>query len=168
MKSNTNKPFNPWKADRSPELAGYTGRIFEREVLGECLIKARGKVSFHSALNAVFRHQPSDPCRPNGYQTVEFYNTVAYHMSALGMNPRRLQVYTAVGSALDRWHGIDGFFSFEGALVTLDCTINPHKDSSRARVLVTAHDAFTGFHEAAIEVAFRFKDAIECRVKGVV
>ncbi|MDE1974948.1 MAG: hypothetical protein KGI49_00315 [Patescibacteria group bacterium] len=159
-----------WRGDRNPELRGYTGRIFEREVLGECRIRARGYVSFRSALGAVFRNQPGSPYEPMG-EAGHFHGVVADSMKVRGFNSSRLKLYTAIGSALDRFHGIDGFFYFEGAIVTVDATMNPHKDVSRARVIVTAEDAFSQFGEygqAAHEIAGWFDHARIHGWKGVI
>jgi len=151
----------------NPELRGYTGRIFEREVLGECRVRAHGKMGFYASLKEVMRGQPSNTFEPMG-ETDRFYTAVCGQMRRKGLNPVGLQIYTAVGSSLDRFHGIDGFFSFEGIIVTVDCTINPHKDVTKARVLVTGEDFVAGYHDVAEDIAARFKTAIHCGWKGVI
>lgn len=47
-----------------------------------------------------------------------------------------LKLYTALKSSLDIYHGIDGIFSFRGKIVTIDVTMNPHKDKYKADVIV--------------------------------
>lgn len=168
MKMSANeRPLRLWQTERNPEMAGYTGRIFEREVLGECRIRARGYVKFRPALNAVFRHQPSSPYEPSR-ETRNFHSVVAQEMKNLGMNDSHLGIYTAVGSALDLYHRIDGFFYFEGMIVTLDCTIDPNRDEHpRARVIVTGEDAINGYSEVAKMIAGYFRRGQVCGRKGV-
>ena len=48
--------------------------------------------------------------------------------------------FTAVGTPLDRFHGIDGFFEFCGVVATIDLTLNPHKDSGKADMVVHRDD----------------------------
>lgn len=47
----------------------------------------------------------------------------------LGDEWSQLRFYTAIGSALDHYHGVDAFFEFGGARVTMDITQNPAKES---------------------------------------
>ena len=91
-------------------------------------------------------------------------------MSERGFDPDRLRLYTAVGSTLDIYHHIDGFFFFEGVIVTMDTTINPNKDqeSCRARILVTGEDAINGYKDVAVEIARCFERARNFDWKGVV
>jgi hypothetical protein len=160
--------YSIWRGDRNPELRGTTGRIFEREVLGECLIRSHGYVKFRPALEAVFRNQPGSTFEPMG-EAANFRDAVAAKMREMGFDSSRLQLYTAVGSALDVFHKIDGFFVFEGTIVTLDTTTNPHKDCApRARVLVTAEDAIIGYQQSAAEIAGWFNHAKACGQKGVI
>ncbi len=168
MKLMSTRSINIWRQTWNPELRGTTGRIFERETLGECRIRCRGYVKFKPALDAVFCNQPGSPYEPAG-EASNFREVVAQEMQGAGMNPSRLAIYTAVGSALDVFHKIDGFFFYEGVIVTVDTTMNPHKDCApRARVLVTADDAITGYHEAAGEITGWFNRAKACGMKGVI
>ncbi len=161
--------INPWRPERNPILNGYTGKLFEDEVLGTCRVKASGKMRFYRAFREVLHNQPWNPLKPTNHQTVVFHQAVARNMRELRMNPAQLKVFTAVGSALDRYHGIDGFFSFEGIVVTLDCTTNPHKDVSKARIIVREDDALdNGFRDSAREIAYRFKKALVDGLKGVI
>lgn len=155
---NVGKMPNPVSTGRSPELRGYTGRIFEWEVLGQCTVHAHGYMKYWDAVQEVMDHQAQNPVRPMG-ETSRFYDAVASELRNRGLNPAQLKVYSAVGSTLDRYHGVDGFFAFQGIVVTVDCTISPHKDETKARVLVTAEDAFAGYPSAAFEIAGWIKSA---------
>jgi hypothetical protein len=152
---------------RNPELRGYTGRIFEREVLGECRIRARGRVSFWPALGEVFRNQPGSPFEPTG-ETANLYDAVRDRLCRKGFHPARLELYTAVGSALDEQYGIDGFFRFEGVIVTLDCTLDSNLDPNHGRrVIITGEDFLLGYPDAAEQAASVFQWARTYARKGV-
>ncbi len=153
----------------NPNLEGYTGRVFEREVLGECRVRCQGYLKFRQAMEEVISNQPHAPHDPPG-EVGHFRDAVFKEMKQMGLNPKYLRLYTAVGSALDRFHGIDGFFTFEGITVTVDTTINQDKDedSTKARVLVTGEDAVDGFKGSARRVAELFSYARSMGKKGVI
>ena len=144
--------------------SGYTGHILEQEVLGECRVRAHGYLKFNQALEEVKENQPYDPRHPTG-EASEFHKAVA---DAMGIDSEKLELYTAVGSTLDRFHSIDGFFSFEGIIITLDVTANEHKDSYKARVIVSMDDAENGFKNSAAEIAAQFRRSKELGWTGVI
>ncbi len=146
------------------QLSGYTGHIFELEVLGECRATSHGYMRFYRALREVEASQSRQANQPTG-EAKRFRDAVA---QAMGIHPLRLHLYSAVGSALDHHHGVDGFFTFDGIIITVDTTINPHKDVSDARVIVTYDDAVNGYEESARQVAGWFNRARVCNWKGVI
>lgn len=105
---------------------GYTGHLFEEEVLGRCLAQARGYMRWREAAEAVRKSQP----RQKKPIAVRLETEVSRKLGG------RCALYTAVRSAMDLFHGVDGFFEYEGVVVTIDLTMNPHKDSSKADLLV--------------------------------
>jgi hypothetical protein len=121
-------------------------------------------MKFNQALEEVKENQPYDPHHPTG-EAAEFHRAVA---SAMGVDPEELELYTAVGSTLDRFHGVDGFFSFNGIIVTVDVTANPHKDSYKARVIVNLEDAGNGFKESSAEIAAQFDRSKRLGWTGVI
>lgn len=144
------------------QSSGVTGGIFERETLGECKARAIGYLKFQEAMTVVRRNQPCDVRHPKG-ETAVFHTAVA---QALGVAVGELEVYTAVGSALDLYHGIDGFFVWRGIAVTVDLTLNPHKDEHKARVIVTGADAEQGYATAAAKIAGHFRRVWSARAEG--
>jgi len=150
----------------NPEFRGTTGRIFQEEVLGSCVVRAHGKMKFYASLKEVLANQPANTFKQNT-EAHRFYTAVYNRVRDVGLDPKKLQVRSAIGSNLD-WHGVDGVFTYEGIIVTVDCTINPHKDSTKARVLVTGDDLLTGYKDSASEIAFHFKKARQFGWKGVV
>ena len=121
-------------------------------------------MKFNEALEEVKQNQPYSPNHPTGEAAV-FHEAVAL---AMGIRPEDLELYTAIGSTLDRFHGIDGFFSFDGIIVTLDITANMSKDEYKARVIVTIKDAENGYKQAAEEIAGWFTKSQHLDWKGVV
>lgn len=113
---------------------GYTGHLFETEVLGECKVQWKGYMSFKKSMELVRSHQSCDPTDPSPRQANNLHARVAI---ALGLEDwSELRLYSALGSPLDILHGVDGFFEFRGHTVTIDLTINPNKDCHKADLIV--------------------------------
>ena len=109
---------------------GYTGQLYEEEVLGCCIAVHRGYMRWAQAIEEVRTHQPRAK------------TPVA---AALEREVRRqagseARFYTAVRSTLDVMHGCDAFFEYCGVVVTIDLTINPHKDCGKADVIISRDD----------------------------
>lgn len=109
---------------------GYTGHLFEKEILGTCLVAHRGYMRWQDAAEMVRKNQPRMKTRVAERLEGEVSRQFG----------KRVTLFTAVGSTLDCMHGVDGFFEFEGAVVTIDLTTNPHKDSTKADLLVHQDD----------------------------
>jgi hypothetical protein len=111
---------------------GYTGHLFEEEVLGKCTITHRGYMRWQEAAQLVRKNQP------HVMTPVATQLQAELRKKLPGIDVR---FYTAVGSTLDKMHSVDGFFEFEGKVtVTIDLTMNPHKDACKADVLVGQGD----------------------------
>lgn len=106
------------------------GCVFEVEVLGRCMCKCTGKPEKQTAFAQVRQHQPTRKTSTVVALECAFEN-------ALGMPVR---FYTAVGSALDFYYGIDAFIEFNGQIVTIDLTMNDEKVCGRADVIVHKND----------------------------
>lgn len=151
--------YSHWRdLDPTPEpLKTTTGHLFEWETIGECRVKSDCFMSYWPAVDLVTRSQKSSPYRPACPDAQVFHSAVA---AALGVNKGNLGMYTAIGSPLDRYYQVDGFFKYQRIIVTFDLTKNPHKDTTRAMVLVTALDVLLGFREASGLIAGVFKRAL--------
>jgi hypothetical protein len=64
-----------------------------------------------------------------------------------------------VRSALDVFHGVDGFFEFRGVVVTIDVTINPNKVCGKADLVVSGDD-FEDLPALAARIAREFATKI--------
>lgn len=112
--------------------AGYTGHLFEEEVLGVCKASHCGYLRWQDATAEVRKNQPRTATPVASKLCGELRKKLP------GVD---IRFYTAVGSTLDKMHSVDGFFEFEGKVtVTLDLTMNPEKDACKADVLVCERD----------------------------
>ncbi|NQV93075.1 hypothetical protein HQ403_01080 [Candidatus Kaiserbacteria bacterium] len=131
--------------------SGYTGHLFEEEVLSVCPISrvewnGTSYVSFRESCAMVRTHQPA--ALPIGARRLR--NRVA---EQIGTEGERVKLFTAVGTPLDLFHGVDAFFEFDGHVITIDLTINPHKDSGKAHFILTGDDITTNLPETAARIA---------------
>ena len=118
----------------------------EREMLGELRkgIEKEQYQPYNEALDFVRENQPFDPSDPDPRFANDLHATIA---DALRLKDyKHLEFYTAVGSNLDQFHGVDAFIEWHTdpennpkavQRVTLDITINPQKgESYKADVLI--------------------------------
>lgn len=141
-----------------------TGRLFEEERLypaGDERVKAIRKIAFDSIAYKPFR-EAIQQClhNPNGYKesNAETYDPPAGWMrqlhflltQKLGLrNWENLKVYPALGTAADKFHGVDFLLRFTDPDtlktydVTVDLTVNKSKASGyKADVIITDTGAF--------------------------
>lgn len=117
-------------------MRAYTGGLAEREIFGE-IKKGDQALEFYSSygnsIEFVKKSQPyEDPSEPDKRFPNDLQATIAYSLNLDDYS--KLRFYTAVGSHLDKYHGIDAFFELElkgGRIVraTLDVTLDPVKES---------------------------------------
>lgn len=133
-------------------MNGYTGKILEEEILGSCTVSTEGYLRFREAMEVARRSQP----RTLTHEGRQLRDGVAQE---LGVRSSEVAMYPGVGTPLDRFHGIDGWFEWQGIVVTVDVTMNPHKDEYKARVIVSGRDAEEGFVGSIRDIASEFKRA---------
>ncbi len=119
--------------------SGYTGGLFEWELLGPCLEAVNFKkavyMPFKAAMCAVKSKQPVDP---TGRPQKPFAQALKRGIvKRLGVLYHEVKFYSAVGSSLDVFHGIDAFVEYRGKIVTMDVTMNSQKDAYKADFLIT-------------------------------
>lgn len=128
------------------------GKLIEQELLGSTKKEKMqfGQVheleteylGYRPAMEYVKSHQRGDPYRPNRFFPKNLYESLRGD-SELNINDeKQLAYYTAVGSALDRFHGVDAFFEYRSEKgktirVTIDVTTNPSKDNYKADVVLS-------------------------------
>lgn len=110
------------------ERMSYTGRFFETDNFGESLARDTQYLEYDKALEEVKNNQPWDPTDPKPRFANDLHAEVALELG-LKDDWSELRFYTAIGSALDHYHGVDAFFEFDEARVTMDITKNPAKAS---------------------------------------
>jgi len=109
---------------------GYTGHLFEEEVLGRCRVRHHGYMRWRDAAKLARTSQPARKTPT----AVRLEREVSRQLG------EAVVFFTAVGSPFDLFHGVDGFFEFCGTVVTIDLTMNPHKDSGKADLIVHRDD----------------------------
>lgn len=116
-------------------MTGYTGTLLEEEVLLECLWSGDGGyVPYHQSVKMVKKHQPWDPADPSSRAANNLQVLIAEALGAEDYS--EVKLYTAVGSALDKFHGVDAFVEWMGFVVTIDLTANLLKDVYKADIII--------------------------------
>ncbi|MDO8470711.1 MAG: hypothetical protein Q7S63_01915 [bacterium] len=136
---------------------GLTGRLFEEDVLAECLFQwkaGQAYTPFRQSMRLVRQNQPWDPTDPSTRDGNDLHCQVAL---ALGLEDwSDLQFLTALHSPLDHWHGIDGLFEWQGCVVTIDLTCDHGKEEYKADVIIYPEDSDDQWKLAAHRIAEKF------------
>lgn len=120
-------------------MNGYTGKLLEEEILGCCLWVWDGYLSFRESVKKVKAFQPWDPTDPRPRAANDFHFFVS---EALEVECSELGFFTSVGTPLDRYHGVDAFFEYNGRVATVDLTSNGKKDEYKADLIVHEEDIY--------------------------
>ena len=118
---------------------GYTGRLFEEEVLLRCHFAWKGYVPFRQSVRLVEANQPWDPTDPSTRGASDLHTQVAMALELEDWSELRL--FSALRTPLDVFHGIDAFFEWKGRVVTLDLTCNRKKDGYKADLMIRPEDS---------------------------
>ena len=136
-------------------IGGREGAEFEWDIFGSVdrnnpayqkelqkIAKPNGFVFYRDALKLAKNFQPGDPRNPDRGFARDLRIEI---LDELGLTDEkdmdRLEFFTAVGSPLDKWHGVDGFFElkqkFGASLrVTIDAaTVDEHEKIARGQNL---------------------------------
>ncbi len=127
---------------------GITGHTIESELFGDThKVESEKKesghesyLSYHSAMREVRNLQgESDPTDPDPSFANDLHATIAEEFSPEAYE--HVRFYTAIGSILDKKHGVDGFIECDidgqTIIVTLDVTANPQKaEGYKADVII--------------------------------
>ncbi|MBU1178916.1 hypothetical protein KKB69_01060 [Patescibacteria group bacterium] len=121
-------------------IGAYTGRLLEEEVFGRPKIPEEIKfMSFKKATDAVKEMQMGDPSDPDKRFANDLHALVA---DKLGLQDySRLKFYSAVGTPLDIFHGVDALLELQlkkGRIdaCTLDVSRDDQKETCKADVLI--------------------------------
>ncbi len=113
-----------------PRERGYTGTMMEREIFGKIteLSHEKDYINYRNSVEIVKKSQSSeDPSDPDPSFANDLHATLAEQLQLEDYGS--LKFYTAVGSHLDVYHGVDAFFEIElernSIVVTMDVTIRP-------------------------------------------
>ena len=119
-------------------MNGYTGRLFEEEVLGEIHLSWDGYMTYRDSVKYVKEHQEWDPTDPSTDKANDLHALVAIDLDLEDFD--ELKLYNALDTPMDYFHGVDCFFEFEGEIVTIDLTVNPSKITYKADLVLHPDD----------------------------
>ena len=120
---------------------GYTGKLFEGETLGKCIVHWISDRQWDpiSSMELARKNQPwEDPSDPDLRVANDLHASVAIAMGLVDWE--ELCLFTSIGTPLDSFHGIDGWFEFRGRVLTMDVTTNEQKDSYKADMIIHPRD----------------------------
>lgn len=142
-------------------VVAKTGPDFEEVVTG---VRSNGsgirraRVTFFDAVEIAKRKQPTGWCPdcPKRRIAKALYNRVA---SVLGKEKKHLKLYVAIQTIMDTMYGVDLFFQYKEAIVTVDLTISRHKVRPKADFVITKRDVEkdVGFYKKADMIANALK-----------
>ena len=134
----------------------WSGRLSEKDSFGEFkpglgyevaykqIANERGYVNFIQAMTLVREHgnpkvDATDPSKPLAR---ELRIAVIDELGLEDKDQDRIKFFSAVGTALDHFHGVDGWIEFqpeEGppVIVTLDVTLNTKKLEHKADIIIS-------------------------------
>ncbi|MDP2695851.1 MAG: hypothetical protein Q8O87_01200 [bacterium] len=137
------------RGGRKSKPTGYTGKLLEADIFGVCRAECTGGqneyVEFWPAVIEVERNQPGDPTSPHSRPINALRVLIA---DELGVEEREVGFFTAVGSALDLFHKVDGFFKWGRVVAFIDITLDLEgKKPHGTKFFVTESDFYTEDHE---------------------
>ncbi len=127
------------------------GRCFEDDFFGKEIIEVEERMLLYE-VQRVKQFQKIykwNPALPRTDSAAKLFYAVRAELPKKAR--KQLRLYAAIGTHLDRFYGIDAFFTLGQKLVTLDLSISVRKSKSRLRadVLVSRHMIENG-HELEI------------------
>jgi len=125
---------------------GLTGNLFEWSVLGRALaipsVPAQSYLPYTRAMAVAREHPAWDPTDPDPRQANDLH---AWVCEGLGVEDySQVCFYSALGTPLDRFHGVDCWFEVGGRVVTIDLTTDPSKERYKADVVLHPEDLEDG------------------------
>lgn len=122
-------------------MDGYTGRLYEEEFFGVCAGRARGYMTWRESMAFAKEFQPKgwNPSEPNTKMANNLHARVCMAIEERiceDLDWEKVKLFSAIGTPLDWYHGIDAWFEFEGTVVTIDLTVDQNKQSSKANLVI--------------------------------
>lgn len=149
-----------------------TGKLLEEEIFCEIHAEWHGYMNYRKAMSFVIDHQEQehwDPTDPTTFAGRDLHASVALAIEeeiGRDFDWSELELYSALRTPLDYFHGVDGFFSFKGVVVTLDVTKNPDKEEYKADLIMQYENFLKGNKYDFSEIAGRIATMLVTRVMG--
>ncbi|OGL64978.1 hypothetical protein A3B21_03890 [Candidatus Uhrbacteria bacterium RIFCSPLOWO2_01_FULL_47_24] len=116
---------------------------YKRALADKIQIREGGRyVDFKDSVELAKRFQSSDPTNPNKDFLRELRLAIVDQLNLAPDTSDSVKVYTAVNTPLDKFHGVDGFATYQSSggeiLITMDVTANPEKvmRGAKAQVII--------------------------------
>lgn len=121
-------------------MSEYTGKLLEQEILLQTKAKWDGEyVSFQRSMEMVKESQSWDPTDPSSVAGNDLHALI---VEELEEDYSSVKLFSALESPLDFFHGVDAFVEWRNAVVTIDITANPCKDSYKADIILYIDDIY--------------------------
>ncbi len=154
-----------YKHQRYTTKSGYSGQLFEYEVLGrvaKCVNSEDIKyISYRQAIEQAKTTQSTDwdPADPPTDVANDLHALVAMKLGIEEWS--ELKLFSAIGKALDYFHGVDAFFEYRGNVCTIDLTLKD-KGGYKADVEVSPRDLEKdAMRFLAGDIALRLKGGVD-------
>jgi hypothetical protein len=122
------------------------GNVFQLEILGRCGARCTAYRNWRDALAEAKRTQP--------VRKTEFLQQVEQSMRRILQEPQ-INLFTAVGSAFDIYHGVDAFVEYKGTIVTIDVTRETAKTAAKADVVYQCGDSISNLAATLVNEILR-------------
>lgn len=126
-------------AYRGPRI--QEGNDAETAILGRVASASDRFMRFDEAIQFVRNAKQVPPTLPH---LADLRRRVA---SQLGLQPHQIRYYSAVGSPLDKYHGVDAILEANGRFATLDVTLRPEKTHSKSDATLLLQRRHDGGYE---------------------
>ncbi len=134
---------------------GYFGKELEEDIFGHVkatkefqefykkIVKKNGYVEYGPAIRLVREFTEQDPTNPEKEFLNDLRLEIADQLELEEDEIGGLLAFSAVGTPIDRWHGVDAFIELDigddrrgPIVITLDATLNSKKDEYKADVII--------------------------------
>jgi len=152
-------------------ITPHDGLVFEKRFFGKeasfdpknlaAFKRGDGYESFRFCLDEVRREQESvgwNPALPSTQISTYWFEQVKAN---LGKRGDKLRLYCAIGSRLDFFHGIDGFFELDGQIFTFDIKAGRNSRGKESVDLVIRKQAnlYKFFRQISRDIADKLKSS---------
>jgi hypothetical protein len=150
---------NQYNRSKDPNESGY---IWEEQVfrVSSKMFAKPVYLSWQDAVSDAIERQKDlrwNPTKPRTSVGKEMFECVQSYLPKYLAD--KLQFFCAIGTALDWYHGVDGFFEIDGFLVTIDLVYS-EKQQAKADILFSKKEANILLWRVCLEIAQRLRTGL--------